>query len=267
MITDFKYSIKPNSSLVIWRYMSLRKFKSLINNEALFFCRADVFSDPFEGSNPKRELENRNKMLNNSSIFENGFIDVNKTQQTDTNIANLHSRLKSCYNINCWHINNAENDSMWQLYLKNNKGVAIKTTVGKLIQSFANTQEEINCSKVRYLDYENDEYHDSIEYPIDEYNTFIPIVHKRIEFKHEEELRLVYYNSKALKSGNPQKYWKKQKIKEGVNIKVDLGKLIEKIYCPPTSTDYNIKKIQKHIKKIGYNFQIEKSILGDSPNF
>lgn len=43
----------------IWRYLDLEKFRSLLETKSLFFCRADKFSDPFEGSLPKREAENR----------------------------------------------------------------------------------------------------------------------------------------------------------------------------------------------------------------
>lgn len=247
--------------------MNLGKFKSLIKNKALFFCRADIFSDPFEGSIPKKEIENRKKMFYDQSIYEKGFVDIRQEEKSITNIASQHARLKSCFNINCWHIDNFENDSMWQLYLKNNKGIAIQTTIESLIQSFANTQEEIYCSKVRYLNYEKDEWHDHLNYQVDEYSFLIPLVHKRIEFINENELRLIYDNKQVPESGNPQEYWETQKLKEGVNIKINLEKLIKKIYCPPTSNENNINDIKRYIEKFGYDFEVEKSILGDSPNY
>ena len=37
-------------STIIWRYLDLAKFLDLLENQFLFFCRADKFSDPLEGS-------------------------------------------------------------------------------------------------------------------------------------------------------------------------------------------------------------------------
>lgn len=56
---EYELCIAPNLDLVIWRYMSLQKFKFMIKNKALFFCRADKFSDPFEGTLPKKEADYR----------------------------------------------------------------------------------------------------------------------------------------------------------------------------------------------------------------
>jgi len=43
----------------IWRYLDFAKFMSLLHRQALFFCRADKLSDPFEGSFSKANLELR----------------------------------------------------------------------------------------------------------------------------------------------------------------------------------------------------------------
>lgn len=43
------YSI-PSDETVIWRFMDLAKFVSLLKDKALFMTRADKFEDQFEGA-------------------------------------------------------------------------------------------------------------------------------------------------------------------------------------------------------------------------
>jgi len=53
--------IPLEANSILWRYLDLEKFKSLLETRALFYCRADKFSDPFEGSIPIKEAEYRLK--------------------------------------------------------------------------------------------------------------------------------------------------------------------------------------------------------------
>ena len=46
----------PNRKTIIWRYMSLSKFLSLINNEELYFARHDKF---FDAQDPRYSLHCR----------------------------------------------------------------------------------------------------------------------------------------------------------------------------------------------------------------
>ena len=45
--------VLPAGDEVIWRYMDLAKFLSALDRESLFFCRADLLGDLFEGSYPR----------------------------------------------------------------------------------------------------------------------------------------------------------------------------------------------------------------------
>jgi hypothetical protein len=53
-----KLFLRYDDSQRIWRYMTYERFKSLIQNEALFFCRADKFDDKWEGVFPIKMIEN-----------------------------------------------------------------------------------------------------------------------------------------------------------------------------------------------------------------
>ena len=47
----------------VWRYFDLPRFLSLLQNEALYFCRADLLGDPLEGSFTKATVAEREKCI------------------------------------------------------------------------------------------------------------------------------------------------------------------------------------------------------------
>lgn len=244
----YELCIDPDPDIVIWRYMSLQKFKLLLKNNALFFCRADKFSDPFEGTIPKKEADHRKKSLGDKQSIES--------------ISMLHRKFKGHFLVNCWHINNEENDAMWRLYLKSNNGVAIKSTISLLLGSLTDTVEEVYCSLIRYIDYEEDIW---MPPTVKGYNMFAPILHKRKEFSHENELRLIHqieYQNRDI-----EEYWSEQPKEKGKYIAVDLSKLISVIYSAPTSNQNQIAKIEQIVQKSGYDFKVEKSKLDNEPYY
>jgi len=109
----------PGGNDIIWRYLNLDKFISLLERKSLFFCRADRFSDPFEGSLPKREADYRIVNQEQASIFYGKPFNREQAFENIIAMAEMHKNLKRAVVINCWHINKHESDGMWQLYLKN----------------------------------------------------------------------------------------------------------------------------------------------------
>ena len=111
----------PSTDMELRRYMSFDKFEAMLRDKALFFCRADRFSDPFEGSIPRREAESRDKKQTG--------------ERKEVNIAGLrstHINFKIANVVNCWQIAEHENDAMWRLYLKSNMGLAIKSSIASI---------------------------------------------------------------------------------------------------------------------------------------
>ncbi len=48
--------IPEDESVKIWRYMSLKKFESLLKEQALYFCNSKSFKDNHEGSYCRKNL-------------------------------------------------------------------------------------------------------------------------------------------------------------------------------------------------------------------
>ncbi len=147
---------------------------------------------------------------------------------------------------------------MWRLYLKTNEGVAIQTTVKRLMDALAGNATEVDISKVRYIDYDKDCFHHPRDYDHRNYNLFMPLVHKRNEFVHERELRLIHEVNDARLNKD---YWTTQEFERGMFIEIDLSILIDKVILPPTSDEAVRMKAEKIATGLGYNLSFEKSTL------
>lgn len=206
----------PDRSIAIWRYMSLPKFLSLINNEELYFARHDKFFDAQEGilSDPDK------------SFF-------------DSKVPGISSRMKcenlGCTFINCWIMSDTEQYLMWTAYSSIDEGIAIKTTIGKLIDSLdPNDKRSIYISDVNYIDYRS-------QYTFDKTrgiaNLLAPFFCKGKYFEQEKELRLIYNNYEIDE---------RNKI-EGVSFKVSLDTLIDEIWIAPVSGTWFEEIVNKEL--------------------
>jgi hypothetical protein len=123
MFEEHVQFINPPEDTVLWRYIDFTKFASLLDKHAMFFCRADLLGDPFEGSYPKGSLASREQHFQ-----EMGY----KVELLRILRANSRDSRRQMY-VNCWHMNPIESDAMWNCYTSNDRtseGIAIRTTFG-----------------------------------------------------------------------------------------------------------------------------------------
>jgi len=205
--TDFKFP--DNEKAKIWRYIDLNKLISLFESTALFFARGDIFDDPYEGQ----------------------FADGDIEQQTHRYAhVDLEQHAYSCrreVGINCWHVNEHESDAMWKLYLTNHEGVALQSTVKRLISAFAEDETQDVCiGVVEYID------HDSAEIGMG--NEFMPLFRKRKAFEHERELRAMVIRRTVDDRGNARLV-RGPIPGKGMLVPVDVQRLIQEIVVAPTA--------------------------------
>ena len=253
------YLIPIGEREILWRYIDLSKLISLLKEKRLFFCRADKYSDPFECSTPQREYEYRKQV----SLKRANNDHTKAKVQVDT-MSTFFQKVKQSTVVNCWHINATESDAMWRIYLKTNEGVAIQSNISRMKEAFKSAPENIYASKVRYIDYSKDIYHNPDEYDVFTVNTITPVIHKRLEFRHESEFRLFHeiHESTFDYSG---KYWDTQESPMGKFFNVGVNALVEKIIFSPTSDDSCKEKIKTLVTDLGYNFQFRESTLSQEP--
>ncbi|MBE9469467.1 MAG: DUF2971 domain-containing protein [Bacteroidetes bacterium] len=238
-----KFLIPLEDNSVLWRYMNLDKFEYLINKKLLFFCRADLFDDKFEGSIPKKEFEFRKR----------------KSKSSQEGFTYMHKEYRRSSVVNCWYIGDSESNLMWASYSKG-KGIAIKTKKEKLYESLKKSKENIWPSKVRYIDYDKDSWFGN-DYPYS-LNFIAPLIHKKNEYKDENEFRLIIHKEEIIH--NPD-YWEKQPNNKGILVNIDISKLIDKVILSPDINIDNKNKVLKLAKLVG--FEVEDSKLSSSPLF
>lgn len=240
-----------DENMKIWRYMDFTKLVSLIDTKKLFFCRADKFDDPFEGSYPRLNVEFRKKTpislpKEHHQDYINGMkkrIEVNKD-------------MLRYITANCWHMNEYESAAMWNLYLKSDEGIAIQSTY-KLLKESIIDEEDVFISKVKYIDYDKD----LIVHDMDLSAAFI---HKRISYEHEKELRAIAVKWPIEPRGLN---FSKETIKGGLQIKVDVKTLIQKIHIAPNSPNWFKELVQSVVKHYGYGIEVIRSELDKDPLF
>jgi hypothetical protein len=213
--------IQPeDKSVRVWRYFDLPKFIWLLNNRKLFFPRLEMFSDPHEGANTRLGVELRNRILEN---------DENRESLLAQWLEYSRNVRKQTY-VSCWNIGYSESEAMWKLYCPDSQGVALQTTYEKLSTSL-DDEPNIFIGLVRYLDYEEGAFAQG--------NLFDLVMHKRLSFIHEQEVRLVKYLSLE----------ESEKNSNGITVEWPIVRTIEKIYINPYAPEYFADVVKSIVRR------------------
>lgn len=208
---------QPNLDQVIWHYFSLAKFLGLLDKSALYFCRHDKFDDSFEGMLSEKDKQ----------IFDSLQPGMSKNVVGDGS---------GCYYSNCWTKSKIDEYVLWKTYASLKDGVAVKTTVERLINSLdVSDKRLVYISYVLYIDYQNEYTFQKMGGVV---NILAPHFTKREYFRSEKELRLMYVDWSGKFGTSP----------DGIEFKVDLRTLVEEVYVAPFSYDW-LHDVLTHILK------------------
>lgn len=236
-----------NTNVSIWRYMDLVKFISLLESKTLYFSRADLLGDPYEGSHPRLFPKS------DYTIEVKSSKGVQKETLSSYKFFEAHRRITF---VNCWHMNKYESSAMWSQYI-DGYGVAIQTSYRRFIDVINNQEERDVCvGFVKYIDYEKDSFPDNN-------NTLYPFSHKHKSFESESELRALITDPKFLLKAivNPEE------VPRGITVPIDLSLLIEKICLPPRSADYFKDVVTSICSKYQLNVPIVDSGIPQKPTW
>src|SRR6476660_3965684 len=101
----------PPRDTPIWRYIDFVRFVAMLNAGGLFFSRADLLGDPFEGTFSPQSVEEF--CLATRRPYEQGraWAEV------------LRDLRKNSY-VSCWHESEVESAALWSLY---GNSIALRT--------------------------------------------------------------------------------------------------------------------------------------------
>lgn len=210
-----KFFIDGDENQKIWRYMDLPKFIAMIMSQSLYFPRIDLLGDPSEGKITKSDMDELIRKLS--------------TDDLKTVLGSLKGAISANY-ISCWHVNENESAAMWSIYLQQDKGIAVQSTVKRLKESLdPQDPSHVRLGQVKYIDRETQAAGTD--------NGFSPVLKKGKFYEYEKEIRAVYWMAEH---PTPQETYQqiiagKYDLSPGVSHKCDLNTLIEKIVISPKS--------------------------------
>lgn len=237
-----RFRIPDNFDVKLWRYVPIRTLELLLKNSSLYFCRSDLFDDKHEGSYTKTAAEYRKKFY--EGACEN-FL--------ENTIPKLNLDWKKCAFISCWHVNEKEDTNMWKAYSKENKSLAITTSISRIKNYILDEEIPFALGFVNYIDYEID--------TIPEHNAFNSFYFKRKEYESEREFRIIAHkDTDKIMNGqiNPP---------DGMEILINIENFIEDIYISPFANERFVNRATTVIKKYKMENKLRKSKLISNPRY
>lgn len=172
---------EPGDLATVWRYMDIARFISLVTTSSLYVTRSDKMADRWEG-----EFGAANEQAARQTYGSDHSPEISKSRRDAREYA------RSRINPNCWHVSEIESAAMWDIYQREGRGVALRTTWGDLKSSLIDTWQ-IFGGLVIYVDHRTT--------VIDESNLYSAFLTKRLAYQHEREARLVFNSAYLELSG------------------------------------------------------------------
>jgi hypothetical protein len=229
----------------IYRVFSIDRLIEMFETKKLTLVRPHKWDDPFE-----------NYVFNKLS----------KTQKTDKKNKFFEVYKNSLYG-QCWTFLK-ESDAIWRIYAPSKNGVKVKTTIHNLLEtiqleSYAIAEMSCYISKVIYEGLEKlekiyEELTSNFEEQTPEgiWKLVNSITIKRPEFAHEEEVRLIYFES-----------WGNSKS-DTVSFALSPGFQFDEIIFDPRMPDSIYETYKDRIQNFyNYPMKIDKSQLYTLPKF
>jgi hypothetical protein len=224
---------------VLWRYLDAAKLFDFFENSTLFFCRADHFSDKFEGAfTPSLRQQI-------SDAYARGEIDFSYEQ--------FKRRMRESVFINCWHRNQDDSAAMWALYGKSDCAVALTTTVGQLAGTLEGIEEDhaISIARVDYVKHWSDP---KLDVSPDYTRIF---TYKTKAYEYEKEVRVIID-----RTGHPLV---PELLQTGLCVPIDARALLRSIVIAPDAPPWFEKLVRQSALRYGIQAPVRRSKLALDP--
>lgn len=220
----------------IYRVISFERLLEIFENNTNTLVKPGKWDDPFEN-----------------------FILKSKFQFDDGSLVNIE--FSDQYYAQCWTLHKAS-DAMWRIYSSTSQGVRIKTTIRKLAFSLADGENECCNSRcfigrVEYLSNPNlMKFANNALRGLPTSQKFAnTLLVKRPAFKHEREVRLIYFDSGEKNKSDVYAY------------KIDPNDLIDQIMIDPRLSVTEYKELKERIKhETSFKGEIRRSLIYAPPN-
>lgn len=229
--------LRPDT--VLWRYLDAAKLFDFFENATLFFCRADHFSDKFEGAfTPSLRQQI-------SEAYAKGEIDYTYEQ--------FKRRMRQSVFINCWHRNQDDSAAMWALYGKSECAVALTSTVGQLADTLrgVETEHDIAIERVEYVKHWSDP-------KLDVSPAYARIfAYKTKAYEYEKEVRVIIDRTRC--DPIPESF------QSGIVVPIAPSRLLRSIVIAPDAPPWFERLVRQSALRYGIKAPVRRSRLATDP--
>jgi hypothetical protein len=234
--TDHPDLITPPDDTVIWRYSDFAKFMDLIERRKLWFCRADEFEDPLEGTFTDAEIAH----------FRSLRPDGTPVDPAAYGLPEVSTMMRGTTFVNCWREGKHESMAMWDIYGKGSGVVAVKSTVGLLKEAVASYNRDVYITRVKYIDWNEQHFRR---------NALEVCVRKDVSYAHESEIRALIWGLGMRPGSTPLITMPPDNnmasIKPGEEVEVDPVRLITEVMVGPREQSRIFNLVQVIMKRYG----------------
>ena len=226
----------------LWRYFKVHRFKEFLNTSQLYFSSAREFEDRFEGA---------------VAVLPPDFSPDPRYSELE-HLDRAFEQLRRLSKISCWHIEEYESAIMWQTYANSGKGIAIKTNLGKILDSVVPYYAE-RGKLPETIYYGKVEYKNLLEERLSP-NTQEQLFYKDRMFSSEKEYRFMISLRIAEEFG--------VKVPEkGILVDFKLNELIDEIYLGPNLDELERTELEECIQRHGFGSKLRKSAMLGTPRY
>lgn len=184
MSSSSTVSLDPGipQSAILRRYMDLPKLLDLLHFRALYFRRADGFTDRLEGA-----------------LFPSlraAIDEAHMRGDSPHNADYFYRCARAGTYVSCWTRGAKDSMAHWQLYGGAKNGLALTTTVGQLIDTALSWERNAIVHQVKYVDHVKMK-----TFVIGSYTDVLQFKHEA--YKHERELRILIPQRGSAWEANP----------------------------------------------------------------
>jgi hypothetical protein len=268
----YKNRVPMDAAIELRRYTTLDALVHILRNRQLRLTRVDKFHDPFEGSVPKRQIDDQLPIFSSRNAAQIMGVAAHHPSMSMPPHRHLdpwtemtlrrRAKTRSAH-ASCWTAGH-ESEAMWRLYCRDGEpegqGIALQSTFGKVEAAVA--RQDLFVSPIRYRYYhDGDAFDDELD----------PFMHKRMGFAHEREVRLLKYDEShyseleaALTSGDPARATPPE-LPEHIFLDWSPAAVIERITISPYADDSYETRARDAIASIDPSLvdRLELSVLSE----
>jgi hypothetical protein len=225
----FDNPVEPSNERVIWRYLSLDKYLDLLSSKTIKFTQVEIAADQLEISLMLNRLEKNGRINESDPTLKGAHSFVNSLR-------------KSNY-ISCWTGKEYECRSLWYSYLGDSRlGVAIKTTVGQVLNYIDWGSYGYNCYEVSYRD--------NFEDPEELQSNIKLLNSKALAYSSESEVRfsvsepLIHLPEGGISATNPPVRVDPEVLPKVISFNLDLQSIINEIWISPYCQEWQLEMLK-----------------------